>query len=65
MLVLTLTPDNKVEVHQDGKLFGTVYLVKTAGVGRAVRLGFDFPKDVRIHREENKFNPNSRRRRST
>lgn len=49
MLVITRSSDQAVLIYKDGNLVGTVKVCK--GDGR-IRLGFDFPREYKILREE-------------
>jgi sRNA-binding carbon storage regulator CsrA len=58
MLVLSRRENESVNIIVDGKVLGTVTVVharynKRRG-GRGVRLGFDFPKEVLIVRDDAK-----------
>jgi len=50
MLIVTLTDAGGVVLLRDGKQFGEV-TVRMRGDGR-IRLGLDFPKDIKILRAE-------------
>ncbi len=52
MLVLTRKPGEKVFLinRQDGSVIGTITLVESFGVKS--RLGFEFPSEIEILREE-------------
>ena len=54
MLVLTRSRDKVVEIQDrdTGKVLGTVTVLQFRDDGHKVRLGFDFPEQYTIHRQE-------------